>query len=70
MNRWVRMLVLPAVVVIAAGAVAAPPNEPTFRVENPRIDLGDIKAGSDAVATFVFHNDGTEDVKILRAKPS
>jgi len=39
-------------------------------VENPRIDVGEIKAGSDAVATFVFHNEGPTDVKIIKAKPS
>ena len=28
--------------------------------------VGEVKAGSDAVATFVFHNAGTEDVKIIK----
>ena len=43
---------------------------PTFSVENPRINIGEIKAGTDAVATYVFHNEGPTDVKIIRAKPS
>jgi hypothetical protein len=41
-----------------------------LRVENPRLDLGEVKAGTTAVATFVFHNDGEKDVNIIRAKPS
>jgi len=43
---------------------------PELSVENTRIDLGEIKAGNDAVATFVFHNSGSSDVKIIKAKPS
>ena len=43
---------------------------PTFFVENARIDIGEIKAGTEAVATFVFHNEGPTDVRIIRAKPS
>jgi hypothetical protein len=39
-------------------------------VENPRLDLGDVKAGTDAVATFVFRNTGNAAVRIIRAKPS
>lgn len=42
----------------------------TFAVEEARIDLGDVKAGTDAVATFTFVNKGTEDVTIIKAKPS
>ena len=43
---------------------------PALTVEESRIDLGEIKSGSEAVATFVFHNSGEENVKIIRAKPS
>ncbi|MEE4272197.1 MAG: hypothetical protein V2I67_11010 [Thermoanaerobaculales bacterium] len=43
---------------------------PLLTVEEPTIDLGEIKAGTDAVATFIFHNRGDVDVKIIRAKPS
>ncbi len=41
-----------------------------FRVEQPKLDLGDIKSGTDAVATFVFHNPGETPVRIIKAKPS
>ena len=44
--------------------------EPTFWVESPELELGTVVAGSVATATFVFHNDGPEDVHIIRAKPS
>ena len=40
-----------------------------LRVEERNLNLGTIHAGEDAVATFVFHNDGDVPVKILRAKP-
>jgi hypothetical protein len=41
-----------------------------FRVESPQLDIGKVRAGAEAVATFVFHNDGEKDVRIIRAKPS
>jgi len=44
--------------------------EPTFRVEEAELDLGTIIGGTVATATFVFHNDGPDDVHIIRAKPS
>ena len=44
--------------------------EPSFRVEEAKLDLGTIVAGGVATATFVFHNDGPDDVHIIRAKPS
>lgn len=57
--------------VLAVTAAAADENAaPTFRVENTELDLGTIVAGSEATATFVFHNDGPDDVRIIRAKPS
>jgi hypothetical protein len=43
---------------------------PVLRVEQSNLDLGTIRAGQEAVGTFVFHNDGTTVVKIIRAKPS
>jgi len=52
------------------GSGGVPQVGPLLTVEEPTIDLGEIKAGSDAVATFVFHNKGDVDVRILRAKPS
>ena len=63
------MTVLSVVFAVAAGAEAQSA-EPTLTVEEARIDLGEIKAGTDAVATYVFHNSGPADVKIIRAKPS
>jgi hypothetical protein len=44
--------------------------QPSFRVEEAELDLGTIAAGTTVTATFVFHNDGSEDVNIIRAKPS
>ena len=49
---------------------AAQDPQPTFRVEETNLDVGTIVAGTIATATFVFHNDGPEDVHIIRAKPS
>ncbi len=71
MKRGVLILMLlTAAMVVYVNRVDAQSVGPTFRVENPRMDLGEIKAGTEAVATFVFHNGGPEDVRILRAKPS
>jgi len=42
----------------------------SFHVEEPNVELGKVIAGETLVATFVFHNDGPEDVHIIRAKPS
>ena len=39
-------------------------------VEDPSLDLGSVAAGETVTATFVFRNDGPEDVHIVRAKPS
>ena len=41
-----------------------------LRIDTPQLDLGEVMAGTAAVGTFVFHNDGDRDVTILRAKPS
>ena len=65
-----------AIVVIgvfaATAPVAADEAAPAlaFRVEQETVDLGDIVAGSEAVAVFRFHNTGDADVHIVRAKPS
>lgn len=53
-----------------AGADEATAPTPTFRVEQETIDLGDVIAGSEAVAVFRFHNAGNADVHIVRAKPT
>jgi len=71
MKRGVVTFVVAAVALVPlTGGVAADTASVPFKVEQARLNLGDIRAGTEAVATFVFHNDGQEDVKILRAKPS
>jgi hypothetical protein len=71
MKRGAVIITVVAVALLAmamdAGAQLA---GPALTVEESRIDLGDIQAGTDAVATFVFHNAGPVDVRILNAKPS
>lgn len=42
----------------------------SFWVEEAQLDLGTVVAGESVTATFIFHNDGPEDVNIIRAKPS
>jgi allophanate hydrolase subunit 1 len=70
--------------VVALGLIAALPimttaqdtqtspqsEKPLFWVESTSVDVGKVKAGDDAVATFVFHNNSNQPVKILKAKPS
>ena len=51
---------------VAATEVA----QPTFSVESTQLDVGTVTAGTTAVATFVFHNEGDREVRILRAAPS
>ena len=71
MKREVVMILGVAVALLAvAGSARAQLAGPALTVEQPRIDLGDIRSGTDAVATFVFHNAGPVDVRILNAKPS
>jgi hypothetical protein len=62
-----------ALIIISAGATPAlegVDGKPSFRVEEADLDLGTVVAGDVATATFVFHNDGPDDVHIIRAKPS
>jgi len=74
MTSHSRAVALAAAFVFAAFALnhhaAAQDSEPSFRVEEAALDLGTIVAGTVATATFVFHNDGPDDVHIIRAKPS
>ena len=76
MRVWTAAVTLLVMIGWAVAPVTAqsPPkptaSEPTFSVEQTEIDLGTIKAGTDAVAEFVFHNRGEQPVKILKAKPS
>lgn len=55
---------------IADHVAASENSESSFRVEQANVDIGTIVAGTIGSATFVFHNDGPDDVRILRAKPS
>ena len=64
------IILMTAVLAWTALWVDAQTGPVTFLVEQSRIDLGEIKSGTDAAATFTFHNEGTEDVKIIKAKPS
>ena len=64
-----------AVVLFLAAVVAAPisaleDDKPSFWVENDSIEIGKVVAGSTALATFVFRNDGETDVHIVHATPS
>lgn len=60
--------VLAAALFVTETAAAGGP--PTFRVDSATLEVGPVTAGTTAVATFVFHNDGDRDVRILRAAPS
>jgi len=74
MTRHSRAVALAAAIVCAGFVVthvaAVEDPEPSFWVEEPELDLGTIVAGTVATATFVFHNNGPEDIHIIRAKPS
>jgi hypothetical protein len=41
-----------------------------LRIDSPQLNLGEVKSGTTAVATFEFFNEGDRDITILRAKPS
>ncbi len=64
------------VVVLFCAVASAPPvvaqdeGKTLFWVENSTVEIGKVIAGRPASATFLFHNDGPEDVHIIRAKPS
>lgn len=72
MSRWRCTLLLCVALAVMFGSASAQNAVVSrgFWVENPRIDLGEVRSGTPAVATFVFHNDGPKDVNIIRAKPS
>ncbi len=48
----------------------ATPDKKTFWVEKETVDAGVVLAGREAEAVFVFHNDGDQPVKIIKAKPT
>ena len=74
MTRHTRAAALVAAFICAGFVVthvaAVEDPKSSFWVEEAELDLGTIVAGTVAIATFVFHNDGPEDIHIIRAKPS
>jgi hypothetical protein len=70
MQRCLLMVVICAVAGAAVGGDGPHPAQPALTVDEARIELGEIVAGQDAVATFTFRNHGAEDIRIIRAKPS
>ncbi len=74
MIRILRAVAQPAVFFFGLMALAntsvAEDAAPSFYAEQTHLDLGTVVAGEVVTATFVFHNEGSEDVKILRAAPS
>jgi len=74
MKSWGAGVIVALVVLLATPCLVlaeeTPVDKASFRVEKTNLELGKIKAGEVAEATFVFHNDGKEPVKIIRAKPS
>lgn len=70
MNRAGQAVIVTVILVGLASGVAAQQGPATFFVDESRIDLGEIRAGTDAVATFTFRNTGEKDVRIIKAKPT
>ena len=64
------VVVLVCAVVFTPPIVAQDEGKTSFWVEESTVDIGKVIAGRPASATFLFHNDGPEDVHIIRAKPS
>ncbi|MCK5378619.1 MAG: hypothetical protein KAJ78_04410 [Acidobacteria bacterium] len=73
--QWAALLTV-LVVMAAVPSVAFTDTEQAekgakgFWVEKAHIDMDPVAAGTDAVATYVFHNDTDKEVKIIKAKPS
>lgn len=73
--HWVTIVVV-LVLVAALSSVVGAETETTekgvkgFWVEEAHIDLGSVVAGTDAIGTYIFHNDTAKEVKIIKAKPS
>ena len=64
------VMLIAALTAVVLTTSAGEPERATFWVENDSIDLGRVAAGRDATATFVFHNDGETEVRIIKATPS
>ena len=70
-KRFIIASVVAGLLVIwLAGTLSADEESRGFWVEEPKLDMGKVTAGTDVLGTFVFHNDSDADVKIIRAKPS
>ncbi len=50
--------------------VAADTSTRVIRVENRRLDIGEVKAGEEGVGTFILHNESDRQMRVLHAKPS
>jgi hypothetical protein len=65
------MILLPTLLAAqTADSSSLQTTQPKFWVESTTVDAGKVKAGEYAVATFIFHNDSDQPIKILKAKPS
>jgi len=62
------VLILALLVAPALGSEEA--GTAVLRVAETSLQLEPVVAGQTVLATFVFHNDGPEDIHIIRAKPS
>jgi hypothetical protein len=59
----------PAPAAPGAPAADAAAGAPKIKFDAITLDLGNVKKGDDAVAEFVFKNEGDAPLKILAAKP-
>ena len=70
-RRVALLAVFALVCALAPPSIAQEASEQTaLSVEQPSLELGNVVAGETVTATFVFHNNGPDDVHIIRAKPS
>ena len=68
---WIApMLIAGAAITMLTAAEQGSPSGTALRVDETTVDAGEVFAGRQAIATFVIHNDGDRDIRILRAKPS
>ncbi len=75
MERWHGGVAVMIVGVVLGTAMTARPQEAerpnrVLRVEQANIDLGRVRPGGEVTATFVLHNEGDREIRILGAKPS
>jgi len=73
--QWAALLTVLVVFVAVSSVVYAETEQADkgakgFWVEKAHIDIDPVAAGTDAVATYTFHNDTDKEVKIIKAKPS